>query len=427
MHSKGHTHHSMLGMSWNPTSVWFTILLMLLFFIFLLLFLTLTVQTAQGQTYRAIYNFTGGANGAGPITGLTMDAAGNLYGTTVWGGTSGCDGLFGCGTVFRLSPTGTGWFYSRLYSFNWGDGSGPDSRVVFGPDGSLYGATASGGGRGGGTIFKLTPTGNTWPNFLAGWTETVLYSFVGRDDGDGPWGDIMVDQSGFVYGATIIGGTHDCGTIYELWAGQKSTLHSFSCPPDGNGPEAGVIIDAAGRLAGTTATGGLYQFGTVYELTPPGDIVRYNFQPGATGYLPLGELIKDQSGNLYGTTSHGGLGGGGTVFMLTPSWDFTVLYSFTGYGGPSGTLAMDAEGNLYGTTGAGGTYSAGNVYKLTRWGSSWIYTSLHDFSFGEDGGAPQGGVTLDANGNIFGTTKYGGWFGPGCETYGCGVVWEIMP
>jgi hypothetical protein len=157
MHGKAQSHSSIFGMRWSPASATLTIMLTLLFLLFLILFLTLTAPSAQGQTYKVIYNFKGGAGGARPLAGLTMDVAGNLYGTTVWGGVSGCDGVYGCGTVFKLTRTDTGWAFSRLYAFAWSDGAAPNSKLVFGPDGNLYGATAGGGDRGDGAVFGLTP------------------------------------------------------------------------------------------------------------------------------------------------------------------------------------------------------------------------------------------------------------------------------
>jgi uncharacterized repeat protein (TIGR03803 family) len=134
-------------------------------------------------------------------------------------------------------------------------------------------------------------------------------------------------------------------------------------------------------------------------------------------------LISDNAGNLYGATTVGGSGGGGTVFELTPSngqWTLSVLYSFTGSAGPSNSLVLDMAGNLYGTTVEDGTYGAGTVFELTPSGGSWTYTDLHDFTGGSDGSDPFGGVTLDANGNIYGTTEAGG-------ANGDGIVFEITP
>lgn len=423
MHSNRRLHHSMFGSHFTPTGAVLAILIMFLFLIFVLLFLTLTVQPVQAQSYKVIYNFSSGPSGFHPLTGVTMDAAGILYGTAVWGGVGGCDGIYGCGTVFKLTPAGSAWVFNRIYDFDWSDGAAPISKVVFGPDGRLYGATAGGGNRGGGAVFGLIP-GQSLPSAFSSWTQSMLFSFI-----YGPYGDILMDeQSGHVYGVQIIGGL-EYGSIYEVWPTRGRTVYVFQGPPnDGNGPEAGLAFDRYGNLCGTTATGGLTQLGTVFCVTLSGhETILYNFHAGSDGYIPVGVLVIDAAGNIYGTASHGGSGGGGTVFMLSPSgsgWTFHLLYSFSGYGGP-GSLTMDAAGNLYGMTGSDGAYSFGNVFKLTHTGEQWIYSSLHDFTFGADGGAPAGNVWIAANGKLYGTASYGGSFGPGCEEYGCGVVWEI--
>src|SRR5271166_2917290 len=160
--------------------------------------------------------------------------------------------------------------------------------------------------------------------------------------------------------------------------------------------------------------------------------VLYRFQDGSDGAVPFGGVIFDNSGNLYGSTLVHGLGGGGTVFELSPAngnWTFSLLYSFIGSGfGPAASLTMDAAGNLYGTTDKNGAFGAGTVFKLTPSGGSWKYTSLHDFTGGSDGGNPFSNVTFDANGNLYGRTSAGGDTSGDCQgLVGCGVVWEITP
>jgi uncharacterized repeat protein (TIGR03803 family) len=182
-------------------------------------------------------------------------------------------------------------------------------------------------------------------------------------------------------------------------------------------------------LYSTTKLGGASDGGTVFRLTYSGSgwtkSVLHSFQWDSDGALAYGAVISDQSGNLYGTTASGGSGGGGTAFMLSPSdggWTPTVLYSFAGSNlqGSHAGLAMDSAGNLYGTTYGDGAYGVGSVFKLTPSNGGWTYTSLHDFTGGDDGGTPEGGVTLDANGNLYGTANIGG-------AYSFGVVWEITP
>ena len=190
-----------------------------------------------------------------------------------------------------------------------------------------------------------------------------------------------------------------CGTVYELTPSgngyTESVLYSFS-GPDGASPYAGLVFDNKGNLFGTTYRGGSNDAGTVFELTyVPGvgwtEHVLYNFQNASDGEYPFGGLIFDSAGNLYGTTIDGGSGGGGTVFELSPSgdtWTFKLLYSFSGQGdcGPGATLTMDGAGNLYGTTYCDGIYNNGSVFKLSNTQNGWVYTSLHDFTGGTDGG-----------------------------------------
>ena len=231
---------------------------------------------------------------------------------------------------------------------------------------------------------------------------------------------------------TEFGGSGDQGAVYELtpsgggWS--ENVLYSFpGGASDGYFPQSGVALDNIGNLYGTTYYGGTYGAGTVYRLTPSGsgwaENILYNFQAGDDGGYPFGGLIFDQFGNLYAATPTGGSGGGGTVFELTPSdgnWTFSVLYSFSAGTGPYGSLTMDAAGNLYGTTFTVGAYGYGSVFKLTFSGGGWSATDLHDFTGGSDGGNPFGNVTLKPNGKLYGTASGGG-------AYGLGVVWEITP
>ena len=384
-----------------------------------------------------LHNFTGGQDGANPYAGLTVDAGGNLYGTTGSGG-------IGWGTVFKLSRRGSGWIFSQLYRFRGPeDGYGPWARVVFGPDGSLYGTTTYGGQVncnfpwGCGTIFNLKPPTSVSPNIFGGWTKTVLHTF-GNPDGTYPGGDLLFDQAGNIYGTTAEGGLNSYGTVYKLapsdggWT--ENILYSFTVGVGGNYPIEGVIFDSVGNLYGTASQGGTYAAGTVFQLTPSGsgwtENVLYSFRDGNDGGYPQAGLIFDTAGNLYGTTFMGGTGNGGTAFELTPSdngWTYTLLYALPGLGqgGPLGPLVMDADGNLYGTSYADPDPVNGNgsVFKLTPSVGGWTYTSLHDFTGGDDGAMPYGNVILDANGNLYGTASAGGAGDP----VGFGVVWEITP
>jgi uncharacterized repeat protein (TIGR03803 family) len=393
-------------------------------------------QAVQAQTFKVIHNFTGAQDGSFPLAGVTMDKAGNLYGTASSGGN-------GNGTVYRLKRSGSNWIVQPLYSFNQTDGAFPEARVIFGPDGTLYGTTTYGGTANEGAVFRLRPPATACKTALCPWVETVLYDFSGGNDGASPgYGDLLFDQAGNIYGTTGAGGLltcypGGCGTVYELtpsgggW--MESVLYSFGTGggADGAFPFNGLIPDSAGNLYSTTSGGGtlgVTGLGTVFQLTPPGsgwtENILYDFQ-NATGN-PSAGLVFDQNGNLYGATTNGGSGGGGTVFQLTLSggtWNLTTLYNFTGSPGcgPYGTLAIDAAGDtLYGTTYCAGANNAGSIFKLTNAGGSWTYTPLHDFADGSDGGYPTSSVILDANSNLYGTATQGG-------SQGRGVAWEITP
>ena len=391
-------------------------------------------QAAQAQTFNVLHTFTGGNDGGNPSAGVTMKA-GNLYGTTFAGGVLTCNAPHGCGTVYQLKHIGSGWTFNTLYSFSGSDGAIPTAPVVFGPDGALY-STAEFGGSGNGNVFKLRPPPSACKTALCPWSENVLYTFQGGTDGSQPIG-LVFDQAGNIYGTTSSGGAYGGGTAYELTSSgsgwTESLLHNFGVTDlDGFTPYRSVMIfDQAGNLYGTTYFGGAHNAGSVFQLTPSGsgwiETVIYSFQNGSDGSLPYSGLIIDQSGNLYGATTDGGTGGGGTVFELSPSgggWTFSVLYSLTGPSGcscgPAWALVMDAAGNLYDTTQGDGAYKLGNVFKLTNTGGSWTYTSLYDFTGGNDGWFPISGVTLDTSGNLYGTTYYGG-------TDNSGVLWEITP
>ncbi len=399
---------------------------------------------ASGQKYKVIYEFSGTPDGAAPLSTLTMDGSGNLYGTTARGGDGGLCHGDGCGSVFKLTRRNSKWVSIQLYGFAGdSDGAFPQGRVLRGPSNSLYGVTVQGGATGCddncGTIFQLSP-----PASLRGsWTEIQLHQFVGGADGyfPGP-GDLVFDGALNLYGTTFGGGANNQGTVYKLNYGNgkwtEGVIYSFAAGADGRNPYAGVTFDRAGNLYGTTSLGNITDNGTVFQLTPsaPGwtEKVIYSFQNGSDGSFPVGGLIADQSGNLYGTTAAGGSasGGGGTVFELSPNsdgtWTFHLLYSLPGnFGaGPMSNLVMDSKGALYGTTQGDGTHSWGSVFKLTPSSSGpWNYTSVHDFVGGEDGYFPYGSVILDAAGNIFGTAAQGG--NNGCQGNGCGVVFEIRP
>jgi len=407
---------------------------------------------ASAQQFTVLHNFSGGGDGAYPYAGVTLDAAGGLYGTTTQGGVSGaCNG---CGTIYKLAHRGSGWVLTTLYTFHGQDGANPQSRVTFGPGGALFGTTDS-GGQLYGTVFKLQPPSSICPSVACAWSLTTLHSFTNDPDGARPAAaDLAFDSAGNIYGATNTGGNtgfvcaddEPCGAVYKMtrsgntWT--ESVVYNFQGESDGAFPN-GVTLDSAGNLFGTTIFRGDQVEGTVFVLTPNGhggftEESLYSFSGGLDGAEPWGTAILDGSGGYFGTTSWGGSGNGGTVWHLHSSggnWTLDTLASFSYSGqldvpppGSTAALTMDAAGNLYGTTRLDGAFSQGSVFKLTHSGSGWTLTTLHDFTGAADGGQPFGQVSIDANGNLFGTASIGGnTVGtPSCyRGLGCGVVWEI--
>ena len=410
------------------------------------LVLMLAASEARAQTFTVLHRFTGGLDGSYPSAGLTMDRAGNLYGTAAFGGYKGsqCGDIGGCGTVFKLAHGGSGWIFNSLYQFQDNpDGSGPAGRVVIGSNGNLYGTTFHGGQtdacggngeEGCGTVFKLSPQPSLCKGFSCSWLETQLYSFSGSD-GDGPQGELAFDSAGNLYGTTYEG-VHGFGSVYQLTPAQgvwtHTILHGFHDDLDGGEPIGGVQLDHAGNLYGTASEGGENQQGTVFQLAPSvsGWTLNtiYYFQLDNGGFSPYAGVIVDQAGNLYGGTEDGDPDP--VVFELSPSnggWTYTtlvqILFTFN-IGGLEGNLTMDASGSLYGTTSSGGGRGRGSVFKLTPSAGGWTSTDLHDFGGGSDGEFPASNVVIDAQGNLYGTASYGG--SENCRN-GCGIVWEITP
>jgi uncharacterized repeat protein (TIGR03803 family) len=388
---------------------------------------TLLCVAVQAQTFSVLHTFTGANDGGKPQASLTLDGAANLYGTASYGGGNGM------GTVFKLANRPSGWALTTLYSFTGGGaGATPKGGVIFGPDGSLYGNTSAGANpacnHGCGAVYNLKPQPQVCNSTACPWLETTLYGFIGGLDGGEPQGNLLFNAAGDIYGTT------EEGTAYVLTPLTHSWIYRLISDLRGHS-YAGLISDATSNLFGTTYDGGgglCYRgisCGTVFELTPEASSwhlnVLHSFQGNNDGGFPTGALISDRLGNLYGANT------AGVVFMLTPgggSWTFNSLYQFQGpcpvqFGpscGPWGSLVMDASGSLYGTAYLYGAYSYGSVFKLTPSNGSWIYTDLYDFTNGNDGSFPVAGVTLDAHGNIYGTTLFGG-------SSGFGVVFEITP
>jgi|ERR1017187_46663 uncharacterized repeat protein (TIGR03803 family) len=387
---------------------------------------TLMTATRAAAQETVLYNFDCTASGCEPGSNLIFDAAGNLYGTSPYGGTTNY------GVVFELSPqVDGGWTEVVLHSFsnNGHDGYHPQGGLIFDGAGNLYGTTSGGGVHKGGTVFELAPaTGG-------GWTEFVLHNFGGGTDGSEPNGGLVMDAAGNLYGTTTLGGVHSDGTAFELtpvtgegWT--EKMLHSFSGTTDGSDPWAGLTFDAAGNLYGTTIGGGAYNGGTVFQLTPQasgqwaGKVLHSFGEVNANGvsiYEPYGGVTFDEAGNLYGTTYYGGGNGGGVVYELTPAtggaWKETPVRNFGGTGGsnPLAGVVFDTVGNLYGTTLNGGdehgdcsSTGCGVVFELTpAAGGGWTESVLVAFNY-SDGGHPTGCLVFDSAGNLYGTTTAGG-------------------
>jgi uncharacterized repeat protein (TIGR03803 family) len=414
---------------------------------------------ALAQTETVLHSFDYNYHdGFHPVGTLVLDSAGNLYGTAGYGGeNAGCytDGQ-GCGSVFELMPSaGGGWTEKPLHNFAGGnDGAYPWAGVIFDAAGNLYGTTPYGGRNNKGTVFELSPAaGGGWRekilhNFGSG---ADGYDPVGALVFDNAGNLYGTTSYGGAYG---VGGGNS-GTVFELsptsggW--REKILHSFGHGHDGFAPSSNLIFDAAGNLYGTTYYGGLsssecnpdvhVSCGTVFELSPTSDgpwtekILHSFGDAGVDGNFPYGGLVFDSAGNLYGTTTGGGDSticpqavGCGIVFELLPasggSWMETILHNFAGDttdgASPDASLIFDSSGNLYGTASAYGPYGDGTVFEFTPSGSVWTETILHGFGHGSDGKYPNAGVVFDSAGNLYGSTIEGG-------DYGDGIVFKLTP
>jgi len=367
---------------------------------------------AHAQTYSVLYNFKSGPGGIVPFAGVTLDPKGNLYGT------SGGDGAVASGTVFKLDTSGK---HTVLYNFTGrrGDGQSPFiGTLTRDHAGNLYGTTINGGIYsqfcipGCGTVYKLDPRGK----------ETILHTFTGTNgDGAQPYGGVIFDSSGNLYGATPLGGANGQGIIFKLDShGKETILYTFTGGADGGAPIGTLVSDDHGNFYGTAATGGAVGVGTVFKIDATGKYtLLYTFTDAGDGGFPESPLVLDPAGNLYGTTDIGGASGFGNVFKVDAKGNETVLYSFTGGadgGSPSyAGLVRDAAGNLYGAAPSGGNKADfGVVFKIDTTGKE---TVLHRFK-ATDGRIPDGSLCIDAHGNLYGTTTLGG-------AYNGGVIYKI--
>ena len=422
----------------------------------------------------------GANDGAAPAGGVVFDSQGNLYGATTYGGLTACAIGGECGTVFQLSPPvrkGGPWTETVIYQFRGqgvNDGGLPNGLIIDAA-GNLYGVTAYGGSgdcvllglrAGCGTVYKLSP-----PKQKGGaWTETILYSFPTAKQGYVPNGNLVFDGAGNLYGATIFGGgkgaTCDafyqyCGAVFKLsppktkggqWT--EKVLHAFAGIGtgkqfgDGASPNGGLALDSKGTVYGTTYIGGYncphssnQGCGTAFKLQPPTkkggawtEKVLHRFS-GQDGGNPAAGVVFDGNGNIYFTTVGGGGGNfpSGTVVQLVPRsdgmWTEHMLHSFqdnSDGGEPRSGLVFDSTGNLYGSATGGGTVGNGTAFRLRPGaGGSWAFTALYEFAVEPDGAYPTGGLIFQS-GILYGTTQRGG-SSQACGSYGCGTVFEVSP
>jgi len=409
-------------------------------FLLLLMFLLGAFSSPRAQTFTVIHTFTGMGDGEAPQAGLIQDSSGNLYGTTMNGGS------FDMGTVFKIGAHGK----EAIQSFWGGAGMLPEGSLIQDEAGNLYGTTYDGGTleggaclHGCGAVFELDSTGK----------ETVLHAFTGGTDGGNPAAGLVRDQEGNLYGITTSGGDltcvvsiYGCGGVFKLDTnGKETVLHAFSgSDGDGEYPNGGLVQDGAGNLYGVTEQGGgscgLYcTAGAVFRISPAGkETILYAFTGKEDGAFPSGTLVLDSEGNLYGEAEWGGslsscrrgeYGGCGVVFKLDTAGQETVLYTFMGSVEmhPAGGLVRDKAGNLYGVTLGSLLLEApyGTIFLLAENGQ---LTTLHTFTGGSDGAAPNGGLVLGKSGVLYGTTEAGG--DASCNTpgaIGCGVVFMLTP
>lgn len=415
----------------------------------------LTAAYAFSSSYRVLYRFQGGADGAAPVAAMIADSVGNLYGTTPQGGGGSCSG--GCGTVFELSPpavAGGEWTETILYVFLGGtDGAAPMTPLIRDAAGNLYGSTTEGGngnchnlGQSGcGTIFELSPPSDS----DGGWSHDVIYNFQGVPSGNGngdaavPFG-LAFGEAGDIFGFGLSGGwcfTDETGTYcsraaFRLHsAGGKWTEAVIFRFTDSYSPYAGPIFDKLGNMYGA-GPGGAYGAGAVFSLhTSNGKwslVPIYDFHGLGDGALPEFGL-SFVKGGIVGADL-GFANSFGSVFEVSPSgrreWYESVIFNFnplsTGYSPSTGPIP-GANGHLFGATTQGGTSNAGVIYELLppqSKGGQWTENVLYNFSPGNDGDFPSGGLNFGKGGMLYGTAQYGG--DTNCSG-GCGTVYQIAP
>jgi uncharacterized repeat protein (TIGR03803 family) len=306
---------------------------------------------ARTNVVTVLHSFTDTPDGANPAAGVTLDLAGNVYGTTSRGG------LYGEGTVFKIDSAGV---ETILHSFGLGkDGNDPTAALIQNSAGNLYGTTSSGGGGHEGIVYLLNTLG----------AERLLYAFDGPS-GSQPHGALTRDSAGNLYGTTVLGGVYNHGTIFEVARdGTETVLHSFSGGTDGDGPYAEPVLDSAGNLYSTTSGGGDFSKGTVFKIDSSGNFTVLHSFNGSDGSGPLAGLVLDAVGKIYGTTRIGGSYNVGVVFMISPAGKETVLHNFAGKlngdgSYPDSTLVLGPHGTIYGSTRLGTRLDRGSIFSL---------------------------------------------------------------
>ena len=368
-------------------------------------------RPAAALTVTTLHVFSG-KDGSHPMAGLFLGADGKFYGTTSEGGTGVTDPA---GTVFRVATNGD---FTSLYTFDFQvTGDEPFGGVVADAAGNLYGTTR-GSGSFDGNVFRL------------GASFTDLHDFAGfilGPDGSHPESAPVLASDGNFYGVTSNGGNNDIGSVYRITTatGAYAMIHSFqgnNVPADGFTPRGGLVNGSDGNLYGTTAGGGPSgSHGSVFKMTIAGDVTTLHTFVGTDGDTPVDRLIQASDGNFYGTTGAGGAHSSGTVFRISPSGDFASLYSFdssTGGYSPAAGLVQAGDGNLYGTTQFGGDNSLGTIFRMSLDGTP---ETIYSFaSQGTEGYIPRGALVAGPDGNLYGTTHDGG-------TAFDGAVFKLTP
>ena len=407
--------------------------------------------TTESVIYNFVGDFGSNHDGQNPYGEILAGPNGVYYGTTSGGGDMTCEaggGWFtGCGTVYMLSRGPSGWVEKPILTFHGPNGAVATGNLVMDARGNLYGTTVEGGSQmcpyGCGTVYQLSP-----PVTPEGqWTQTVIYYFLGSHldapDGWQPSAGLYMDGTGNLFGTTALGGQYGCfsgsgcGMVFELtpsghgtWT--KSTVYMFRGGDDGSQPYARLIA-RRGVLYGTT-WGGNGGRSTVFSLTNIGGWNKrtlHIFTGGINdGDQSRAALYMDVQGNLFGTTETGGLSNNGTVFELSATgaiWIETILHSFNGASDgriPLAGLTLGPNGLLYGTTDGGGQYGLGTVFTLTFSNGQWVENVLYSFGSGSDAAEPFAGVTVLPSGSVLGTTLFGG--SGNCVYSPCGTVYEIQ-